>query len=391
MSAPTGVSVGTISGNTVPISWSNGSVTNTSDGHCTPAFRQENRIERSLDGSTNWISNGIVGPAVTSTNATVPDGDWYFRVVAVEYWYIDLGSTCNQIVSDWPSSAVGPHLIGNDTVPNAFSFTDLANQERSTLVTSNTITVTGITAAAAISVSGGGSPQYRINGGSWTSSAGTVNNNDTVQLRMTTSSSFSATLSATLNIGGVTDVWSTSTQNLGGSVTAPASGTISYNDIRACWGPEASTDVNMNDWRKNGTYWQNLPENASVPTGNPFSLSDFYGIKGIWQLSSPAPTVLFGTASTGGNASASFTLATAGLVPLEFKVSVVSGSTAGCTFNLTNPLNTWRSLTTWQISYTDTEDSSIGATLRLHIRPVGSTSEVTQDITLSLTIGLGGP
>lgn len=391
MSSPTGVTVGTISGNTVPISWSNGSVSNSSDGHCTPAFRQSNRVERSLDGSTNWINNGSFGAAVTSANVTVPDGNWYFRVVAVEYWYIDLGSTCNQIISDFPSSAVGPNLVGSDTYPDAFSFTDVANQEKNTVITSNTITVTGITAATPISISGGFSPQYRINGGSWTSSAGNVNNNDTVQIRATSANAFSTTTTTTLDIGTRTDDWTITTQNLGGSVTAPASGTISYDDIRACWGPSTATDVDMNDWRKNGTYWQNLPENASVPTGNPFELSDFYGIKGIWQLSSQAPTVMFGTASTGGTASASFTPATAGLVPLEFKMSVVSGSTAGCTFNLTNPLNTWRPLTTWQISYTDTVDSGISATLRLHVRPVGSTAEVTQDIALTLVIGLGGP
>jgi hypothetical protein len=391
MSAPTGVTVGTISGSTVPLSWTNGSVTSSSDGACTAAFRQENRIERSLDGSTNWISNGVVGPTVTSTNANVPDGNWYFRVVAVEHWYVDLGGGCNLIVSDWGSSVVGPHLIGDDTYPDAFDFTDVANQEKSAVVTSNTITVTGITAATPISISGGISPEYRINGGSWTSAAGNVNNNDTVQIRATSASTFSTTTTTTLDIGTRTDDWAITTQNLGGSVTAPASGTISYDDIRACWGPSTATDVDMNDWRKNGPYWQDLPENASVPTGNPFDLSDFYGIKGIWQLSTPAPVVMSGASGTGQTASASYLPTTAGVVPLEFKISVVSGSTAGCTFNLTNPLDTWRAFTTWQISYTDTEDSSIGATLRLHIRPVGSTTEVTQDITLSLVIGLGGP
>src|SRR5262249_35990947 len=53
-----------------------------------------------------------------------------------------------------------------DTTPDAFSFTAVTNSNLNTASTSNQITVTGITAPAPISVSGG---TYSINGGTATS------------------------------------------------------------------------------------------------------------------------------------------------------------------------------------------------------------------------------
>ncbi len=97
----------------------------------------------------------------------------------------------------------------SDTTPDAFTFTDQTGASLSTVTTSNSITVTGIDASAPISITGG---EYAINGGSYTSSPGTVSLNDTVTLRVTSSGSYSTTVDVTLNIGGVTDTWSVTTQ-----------------------------------------------------------------------------------------------------------------------------------------------------------------------------------
>lgn len=99
---------------------------------------------------------------------------------------------------------------GSDTTPDAFSFTDQTGIALSTQVESNTITVAGIDAAAAISITGGGA-EYRINAGAYTTVAGTVNNGDTVQLRMTSSGSYITAVNTTLDIGGVTDQWTVTT------------------------------------------------------------------------------------------------------------------------------------------------------------------------------------
>ncbi len=97
---------------------------------------------------------------------------------------------------------------GSDTTPDAFSFTDVTGQAVSTWVESNSITVAGITAATAISVSGG---EYMIGSGSWTSAAGTVSNGQTVKVRHTTSASNGTATNTVLTIGGVTDTFTSTT------------------------------------------------------------------------------------------------------------------------------------------------------------------------------------
>jgi PKD repeat protein len=102
------------------------------------------------------------------------------------------------------------------TYPDAFTFTDRTNIAKNTAVESNAITVTGISNPAAISISGN-SGVYAIstNGGSswgdWTSSAGTVNLNDQVKVRQTSSSSYSTKTDTALTIGGVSDTFSVTT------------------------------------------------------------------------------------------------------------------------------------------------------------------------------------
>lgn len=96
----------------------------------------------------------------------------------------------------------------SDTTPNAFSFTDQTGVALSAVVTSNTVTISGINAAATISVSGG---SYSINGGAFTTAAGTINNGNTVAVRLTASASNATTSNATLTIGGVSDTFSVTT------------------------------------------------------------------------------------------------------------------------------------------------------------------------------------
>jgi hypothetical protein len=95
-----------------------------------------------------------------------------------------------------------------DTTPSAFTFVDETNGVLSTVYTSNAITVLGIDGPSAISVSGG---EYRKNGGSWVSAPGTVVVNDTVDVRLTTSGSYSTAVNCTLTIGGVSDTYTVTT------------------------------------------------------------------------------------------------------------------------------------------------------------------------------------
>jgi hypothetical protein len=95
-----------------------------------------------------------------------------------------------------------------DTTPDRFAFLPRTNVPLSTLVESDTVTVTGIGISTPISISGG---EYRINDGDYTSATGTVENGDTVRLRHTSSASFATSAATTLNIGGVSGKFSSKT------------------------------------------------------------------------------------------------------------------------------------------------------------------------------------
>lgn len=112
----------------------------------------------------------------------------------------------------------------DDTTSDPFAFTDQIGVALSTLTNSNIVQISGIHAAATVSISGGGSPKYRTctNGASgancdssvvqnWTSSPGTIQNNQYLQLRLTSSASNATALSANIDVGGVSDNWSVTT------------------------------------------------------------------------------------------------------------------------------------------------------------------------------------
>jgi hypothetical protein len=102
--------------------------------------------------------------------------------------------------------AFGP----SDTTPDAFSFTDVTGATLSTIYESNAVVLSGMTAAAIVSISGG-SGEYSKNGGAYTATPGTIANGDTVKVRVTSSGSAGATVATTLSIGGVTDDFSVTT------------------------------------------------------------------------------------------------------------------------------------------------------------------------------------
>jgi hypothetical protein len=84
-------------------------------------------------------------------------------------------------------------------------------------VVSNTVTAYGINAPAAVSITGG---EYSVNGGLFTTSAGTVSNRDRVAVRVVASGSPATTTSATLTIGGVAATFDVTTYVPGAPFTA---------------------------------------------------------------------------------------------------------------------------------------------------------------------------
>ncbi|NEW61378.1 Ig-like domain-containing protein [Sulfurovum sp. bin170] len=97
-----------------------------------------------------------------------------------------------------------------DTIPDSFNFTDKTAQARSTVIESNSVEIKGIDNDTPISITDG---EYSINGGAWTDANGTVDSNDNVTVRLTSSSSYSTTSTATLKIGDTTESFSVITES----------------------------------------------------------------------------------------------------------------------------------------------------------------------------------
>jgi hypothetical protein len=99
--------------------------------------------------------------------------------------------------------------IYGDRIPSAFGFTDAVDANLSTVTTSDTVTPTGYDVTTSWTVTGG---EASVAGGAWATS-GAINPGQNIQLRATSSASYATAVSATLTIGGISDVWYVTTRN----------------------------------------------------------------------------------------------------------------------------------------------------------------------------------
>lgn len=100
-------------------------------------------------------------------------------------------------------------ITGGSVTADPFSFDQVLNVAINSNITSNPITVSGITIPVTVSISGG---EYSIDGGPFTSASGPVNNGQTVRVRLTSSSNSLTATDATLTIGGQSATFSVTTQ-----------------------------------------------------------------------------------------------------------------------------------------------------------------------------------
>jgi hypothetical protein len=107
-------------------------------------------------------------------------------------------------------SVMAEGVVGISTVPNPFSFTDTTGVPLSSVSTSNSITVSGLTPglSTAVTVTGG---EYAKNGGAWSTVATTAVNTDTFVVRHTNSAADFTATNTTLTIGGVSDTFTSTT------------------------------------------------------------------------------------------------------------------------------------------------------------------------------------
>jgi hypothetical protein len=118
------------------------------------------------------------------------------------------------------SWAAGGGGGGFDNAPDAFSFADLTGVTASTTQTSSIVQVSGHTGVP-VTVSGAGTPQYRVcmdvdcNAviGTWVSGAGSIQNNQYLQLRLTAASASTTQRTATIQVGSSSVNWNVTTSS----------------------------------------------------------------------------------------------------------------------------------------------------------------------------------
>jgi hypothetical protein len=112
-----------------------------------------------------------------------------------------------------------PPALKADSRPDAFSFATKTKVPADTLVESDAVTISGINVPAPIAISGG---EYSINGGAYRKGPGTIQDQESVRVRVRSSREPSGVVSAKLTVGGVSGSFTVKTVNSTGRVEAEA-------------------------------------------------------------------------------------------------------------------------------------------------------------------------
>ena len=268
------------------------------------------------------ISGGeyaINGGTYNSANSTVNNGDSVIVRLSSAATY---NTTTNATLSIGGVSDVFSVTTQNtpavDSTPNAFSFTDQTGVALSSVFNSNAVTVSGINVAAAISISGG---EYAINGGAYNTANSTINNGDSVIVRLNSAATYNTTTNATLSIGGVSDVFSVTTQNDPTDSTPDAFSFIDQLDVDlnttltsnvvtvAGINTAVAITINNGEYAINGGSYSSVA--AEVVNGDTVS---------VRQVSSSVYQTTINTILTIGGVSDTFSVTTLAEVTAEFQL-----------------------------------------------------------------------
>lgn len=178
---------------------------------------------------------------LTSDGYFNSNGDYFSELEHVhDAWHIALDGTCTHFTVDGTGIGAGTP----DTSPDQFIFTDVYDQSLSTLIESNVIVVTGVTAGQDIPVTiTGGEYAVSTDGGAsygaWTTTGTNVQRNYRIKVRHTTSGIASTVTSTTLTVGDKSDTFNSTTS----AATDTTPDDFSFFDLI---GQELSTQVESN-------------------------------------------------------------------------------------------------------------------------------------------------
>ena len=151
----------------------------------------------------------INGAAFTSTSSTVNEGD----SVEVQHTSAATEGTLTQtsLTIGTISALFGTTTlitVPTDNTPDSFSFTDQTAVAVTSDIISNTITVSGVNVPTTISITGG---MFSVNNGIFTAVSTTLSEGDTVKVKHTSSANEGTLTQTTLTIGGVSDLFKSTT------------------------------------------------------------------------------------------------------------------------------------------------------------------------------------
>jgi len=129
------------------------------------------------------------------------------------YYYADVDDNITEILLQGGTSGITLVPVPDpnepyDQTPNDVTFIEQLGVATETAIESNIVSITGLLAPTAITIADG---YYRINGGTYVTTAGTIDENDSVQLRQTSSISNSTETTTTVQLGLREETWDITT------------------------------------------------------------------------------------------------------------------------------------------------------------------------------------
>jgi hypothetical protein len=161
----------------------------------------------------NGVAANVTTAAPSSGNTNpllyVCGGSSTQCAVAVDAVGVWIGTVLDATaIAELYNAGAGWEYAPTDNTPDAFAFTNVTDADPSTAYISESQTITGMDAGTAVSITGG---EYRINGGEWTSGAGTIDPGDSLEQRATSSAESEGVVTVTVTVGTVSVDWTITT------------------------------------------------------------------------------------------------------------------------------------------------------------------------------------
>lgn len=258
------------------------------------------RVPISVSGGTYSLNGG----PFTSANGQAGSGDTVRVSAPASTAYYTSTSAKLKVGTPGVTSTFKVTTRKVDTVPDAFTFAPRNEAAFGSVQASEPTTIIGLEAAAAISVSNG---SYSVNGGEFTTAAGTVANNAQVRARGTASTGNNRTTTVAVKIGGITGSFKITTVKVADTT------------------PNAFSFAPTNDAVPGSVQTSNAVIIGGINTGAPVSVTG-----GSYSINGQPFTNLAGTVNNGDSVrlqqTASSSLSTTTTASL--KIGSVSGSYA---------------------------------------------------------------